>query len=293
MLIRFPMVATVSLALLLLPACAALTREDDTQLKITDTSEDQFSQVDSTSQDGLADYTFGSAPQRAEWVVCKLKAGKASLVVMHTDRAGYEKAKFCSGWIAQAFLAQGYDVVTVNRPGYGASTGAPDFAGAQSSAAVEAGVADAVKKTKIKAPTGIWGNSSGATAAALVSRKIKGLKFAILGSGIYDLDETVKKTSDSYIKADIEAIKATGGDKAVEDRSIAYDATGLPKTIVLYHGKQDTAVPPSQAKAFSDSLESSGEYKVTLQIIEGVTHEIPWPHHRKILEVLAASMAGT
>jgi alpha-beta hydrolase superfamily lysophospholipase len=276
-----------------LTACATLTKEEDTQIKITETSEDQFTQAPFTEQDGLTDYAFGGTPQRAEWIVCKLKAPKASIVVMHSDRAGYEKAKFCSGWIAQAFLAQGFDVVSVNRPGYGASSGAPDFSGAQSLAAVEAAVADAVKKSKVKAPTGIWGSSSGAMAAALASRKIKGLKFAIFGSGVYDLDETLKKTADSYIKADIEQIKKTGGDKALEDRSIAYDASGLPKTVVIYHGKQDTAVPPSQAKAFSDALESSGEYKVSLQIIEGVTHDIPWAHHRKILEVLAASMVGT
>ena len=52
--------------------------------------------------------------------------------------------------------------------------------------------------------------------------------------------------------------------------------------MILYHGKQDTAVLPQQARAFADSLESSGEYKVNFQIIEGVAHEIPWAHHRKI-----------
>src|SRR5690606_4238563 len=110
-------------------------------------------------------------------------------------------------------------------------------------------------------PAGIWGYSTGVTAAALLSRKLGGLKFLILGTGVYDYDLTLSETKDSYLRKDLETIKKTGGNKAIEDRSIAYDVDGFPKTIVIYHGKQDTAVSPAQAKSFSDSLESS-EYNV-------------------------------
>lgn len=277
---------------LALTGCATLNNENHADINQMDTSEAQFKDTAYSVASGMADYTFAGGPQKAEWVVCKLKSPKSAIIVMHSDRAGYDKSKFCPGWVAQSFLSKGFDVIMVNRPGYGASTGSPEFAGAQSMAAVVAGVKEGVDKGHALAPTGIWGYSSGATAAALVSRKIKGLQFALLGGGIYDLDDTLKKTADAYIKSDIETIKRTGGNAAIEDRSIAYDVSGLPKTMLIYHGKQDTSVPPSEAKAFSDALESSGDYKVKLQIIDGVSHVIPWAQHRKIVEVMAAGVGS-
>ncbi len=269
-------------------ACATLAEKIEPNLTISDTSEVEFAPVAFQPVDGLASYKFGNMPYKAEWMNCKATKPKATILVMHSDRAGFEKGKFCNGWMAQTFLSQGFDVITVNRPGYGSSTGTPDFVGEQSLAAVPAAVTDALAKGKNAKPvTGIWGYDTGATGAALVSRKIKGIKFLILGGGIYDFDDAGKQTKDSYLKKDIEAIRATGGEKAIEDRSVAYDVAGLPQTISIYHGKQDTAVSPAQAKAFADSLESSGHYAVSFQVIDGVSHEIPWTNHRKILEVLA------
>lgn len=279
----FAAVLTVALS-----GCATLAEKDEPKLTISDTSEVEFAPVAFQPVEGLADYKVGTMPYKAEWMNCKATKPKATILVMHSDRAGFEKGKFCNGWVAQTFLSQSFDVITVNRPGYGASTGTPDFTGAQSLVAVPAAVADALAKGKNAKPvTGIWGYDTGATAAALVSRKLKGLKFLILGGGIYDFEEAYKVTKDSYLKKDIEAMRKTGGEKAIEDRSIAYDVSGLPHTISIYHGKQDVAVPPSQAKAFADSLESAGSYKVSFQVIDGVSHDVPWANHRKILEVLA------
>lgn len=279
------------LSLIWTAGCATLgSDEGDGQLKITDTSEDQFSPIVAETQGGTADYKYVSGPQKVEWIACKVKSPKGSILVMHQDRAGYEKSKFCAGWIAQTFLSQGMNVIAVNRPGYGASTGEPDFSGAQSMQALEVAIKDALAKTNSPALDGVWGYSSGAMAAALVGRRLGSLKFMILGGGVYDLEETLKKTTDSYLKKDIETIERTGGNKAIEERSVAYDVSDFPKRIAIYHGKQDTVVQPAQAKSFADSLESSGDYKVTFQVIEGVRHEIPWPHHRKILEVIAASV---
>ncbi len=277
-----------------LAACASLGQKIEPNLTISDTSEIDFAPVAFQPVDGVADYKFANMPYKAEWVNCRIATKpKGTILVMHSDRSGFEKGKFCNGWMAQTFLSQGFDVVTVNRPGYGASTGTPDFSGAQSLVAVPAGVADALAKGKNQKPlTGVWGYDTGATAAALVSKKLSGVKFLILGGGIYDYEQAGKATQDSYLKKDIETIRATGGEKAIEDRSIAFDVSGLPKNIAMYHGKQDQTVSPADAKAFADSLESAGQYRVTFQVIDGVAHDIPWGHHRKILEVLVHSQAG-
>lgn len=273
-----------------LAGCATLAQKDEPNLTISDTSEVEFAPVAFQPVEGLADYKFANMPHKAEWVNCKATKAKATILVMHSEHAPFEKGKFCNAWVAQTFLSQSYDVISVNRPGYGASTGTPDVAGEQSLAATTAAVADALAKGKNAKPvTGIWGYDTGATAAALASKKLKGIKFLILGGGVYDFDDADKQTKDGTLKKDIEGVRKAGGEKAIEDRSVAYDVAGLPPVISIYHGKQDTTVPPTQAKAFADSLESAGKYKVGFQVIDGVAHDIPWTNHRKILEVLALS----
>jgi len=282
----------MTLCLLVLSGCASLGsgNQKDSGLTIANTSHVDFVPVTAEAFVGMSNYTFGADTHQVEFINCKIAAPKATIIAVHSDRAGFDVSKFCDGWIAQSFLSQGYDVIAVNRPGYGNSKGNPDFGGPQSIAALESGVKAAVRIGRNPhQPSGIFGFSTGVSSAAFLAKKMPELKFLILGSGVYDYEATLAETKDSYLKRDLKKIRDSGGNKAIEDRSIAYDVAGLPKKIVLYHGKQDTAVSPEQAKAFSDSLESS-EYKVTFQILEGVSQDIPWMHHRQILEVIARSL---
>lgn len=281
-------------AVVVLAGCASLGGEESPTLTLSDASDEAV--VGAVAFDevtGLADYKYQKISGKAEWIACKPKSGaKATIMAMHEDRAGFDRARFCSGWIAQAFLSSGVAVVTVNRPGYGGSSGKPDFAGPKSQAAVLAAIKAINAKAKLAQPiAGAWGYGTGATAAALLSRGATGMQFLILGGGVYDMEETQSVTQDSYLRQDIAAIKATGGNKAIEDRSIAYDVSGLPKRIVVYHGKDDTAVPASQAKAFADALEA-GEYKVTWQPIDGVGHALKIKDHRQILAALIQTAIG-
>lgn len=284
--------AIIFLSTVLSAGCASLgaNKEAESDLTISATSTVDFVPVVAEGFVGVANYEFGKTSHKVEFINCKIKDAKSTIIAVHSDKAGFDVSKFCEGWITQSFLSQGFDVIAVNRPGYGNSTGKPDFTGQQSLMAMEQGVKSAVRIGRNPhQPAGIWGFSTGVTGAALLSKRLTGLKFLILGSGVYDYEMTLAETKDSYLKKDLEKIKETGGNKAIEERSIAYDVSGLPKKIVIYHGKQDTAVSPDQAKSFSDSLESS-EYHVTFQLIDGVSQDIPWMHHRKILEVLARSV---
>lgn len=273
-------------------ACASLHEEPSQTEHISVDSEADFKPTESVSATGLGDYQTGVTKAKGEWISCRLKNARATVLLMHGDHQGYDPAKFCHGWHAQAFLANGYDVVTINRSGFGASTGAADFTGAASIAAVLAVLPTAIRTANLPHPvTAVWGYGSAASAAAIVSKHLKGLNFLIVGGGIYDYEEALRTSSDPATKADIEILKKLGGDKAIEERSVAYETTGLPPTIAIYHGAKDTVAPVAQAKAFVDALASSGHYKTSYQPLDGQSHDLPWVYHRHVLEAIIQGLS--
>lgn len=273
-------------------ACASLAEHHKgPDLNAPAGAEEKLDTVAAETQSGLADYKHSGIDAKAEWITCKAKDAKVAVLLVHSDRAGWDKAKVCGGWIAQAFLSQGFDVIAINRPGYGASTGQPDFGGARSLAAMDAALKDVHAKQQTKPLIGAWALETGVAPATAFAKTLGNLQFLLLGSGVYDYEDTLAKTQDEYLKKDLETIKATGGAKAFEDRSIAYDVSGLPKSIFIYHGKLDTSVPPQQAQLFADTLTSS-EFKVVSQQLDGVAHQIPWQQHARVLRVLARSIVA-
>jgi len=270
-----------------LSGCANLPKGADQALEVKDKISDNFAPVAFVAASSVVPFTYKGQLARGEWITCKAEGAKATALLMHSDRAGFAKDKFCSGWIAQTFLASGYDVVTVNRPGYGGSDGEPDFIGAESLISLSVVVPAALSAAGIPNPVSlVWGYDTGATAAALAAKKLGGIKTAILGGGVYDYEDTLRTTGDDYLRTDLTAIKRAGGDKAFEDRSIAYDLNSLPGNIVIYHGTNDKAVPLAQAKAFHDSLVSNGHFRVTYQVVVGQGHDLPWLYHRHLIETM-------
>lgn len=291
---RYALLRSWSLVVFSLPLSCATSGRDDSQLTIGELSNKTSQQavVGFSKFSGISDYTFKELPLKVEWLACKPTTvpEKGTVVVMHRDKAGYDPAKFCAGWIAQTLLANGLAVAAVNRPGFGNSNGRADFNGGKSMAAIAKGVESALGSMAAKnPPSGIWGYSSGATAALFASKSIKGLSWAIVGGGIFDLEDTSKKSNDSYIKKEIEDVRDLEGNKGIEDRSISYDVSGLPKRLIVYHGKDDQTVPISQAVSFEETLNTS-EYQATMQVIEGVPHDIPANLHRQVLDVLLHSV---
>ena len=294
----FNAVSTRSLAALLCGLLAlsatgcATGGKDDSNMTVGELTANKLAPqpVGFTKFAGIADYTFKDLPLKVEWMGCKPAIEKTTVLVMHRDRAGYDAARFCDGWIAQTFLSSNIAIIAVNRPGFGNSNGRADFSGPKTVAATIPAVEAALKAMSPKnPPTGIWGYSSGATAALFASKVQKGLAWAIVGGGVYDLDDTKKKSSDSYLKREIDDVKNSEGQKGIEDRSISYDVSGLPKRILIYHGKQDTAIPTAQAVSFAETL-NANEYQATVQLIDGAGHDIPADTHRQILDVLLQSM---
>lgn len=272
--------------------CANLPKGSQQELEVKEKIAEGFAPVAFVAASSVVPFTYKGQIAHGEWIACKANSSKATALLMHSDRAGYAKEKFCAGWVAQTFLASGYDVVTVNRPGYGGSDGEPDFIGAESMLSLGVVLPAAITAAGLPHPVSlVWGYDTGATAAALAAKKLSGIKTAILGGGVYDYDDTLRTTGDDYLRTDLTAIKRAGGDKAFEDRSVAYDLNGLPGNIVIYHGTNDKAVPLAQAKAFHDSLVSNGHFRVTYQVVVGQGHDLPWLYHRQLLEAMLKQSA--
>ncbi len=288
-LVRFFLPVMVTL---IAAGCATLSQKDDNQqkldLKITDSAPEQKPAVASTAQSGLVDYAFKKQNFKAEWQACVPDGSKATALLVDDLGAAFDGGGFCNDWLAQTFLAAGYAVILVNRPGYGRSTGAKDASGPHSQAAILAGAGAAQAAVKsLKPISGVWAFSLGVPAAAFVAKKLSGLRWAVFGAGIYDAEVTMNTTQDKKLRA---RIAAAGQDEdAYETRSIAWDNAGLPKKVILYHGKDDVAVLPAQVQSFRDSL-ATAEYDVTLQTIAGVSHEIPAATHRQIIEIVLRSL---
>lgn len=275
----------------LLPACAYVDQSDGTDLGLSAIDSDDFVKTAAQPLSGQASFGVAATEGKVVWMACAGKSSKASVVLFH-DEAPFAESGFCQGWLAQAFLSQSLDVVAVNRPGYGLSKGVNDYWGPLAIGAVATAL-DQVRKSHpgIKPMQGVYGYGSGASAALAFARRRPDFQWAIIGGGWYDLDESDKLSKDVTLKKLLAGMRQLGGERVVEERSVGYDVSGLPRRLAIYHGKQDSAAPIKQAQVFADSL-TSARYQVTLQLLEGATHDLKWPQHRRLLEVLAKAMAG-
>lgn len=199
------------------------------------------------------------------WWACKVPSGQSAVLVFHGVEATPSRG-FCQTWMAQVFLAKGINVVSFHRPGFGKSTGEREFSGPQTVAAAQAVINEARKQKH--AISGVWGIQDGAIGAAFYAKTDAHLQWLILGNGIYDLELAHKSIQSPLLKQQLNVLVAKEKDLAYESRSIAWDFSGLPRQLFLYHGQANTDVAPLQATQFRDSLVTQ-EHAVTLNLIEG------------------------
>jgi predicted esterase len=267
----------------LLLACASLSKDDQPKLEISAKPIAEFKEVKASGEEHKSNYKFGDKEYQVEWLVCRLAKSRGAVIVTNRDQFGFDPNGFCRGWVAQAALAAGFNVIGVNRPGYGASTGSVEFAGAQSVAAIGAAVAAAESLNPgIGDIRAIWGHSFGAIAAAQFARQSGKLAWLLIGSGIFDTEQTLASTADESIKDALNRVVANEGSAGHQPRSIIWDLQGYPANIIIYHGAVDTAVPIDRAEAFRDALASSGN-RVEMSILPGVGHELTSHAHRELL----------
>lgn len=227
-----------------------------------------------------------------QWMACLPEQAKKSVFLVHREEAAFSEKKFCRSWQAQAFMKSQFNVLAINRPGFGKSTGAFDFTGTKSIEAVATFLKKPPKElSKITPPEAAWGYASGALSCARLAKNLTegSWKSLILGGGLYSLEEIRQTSTSDGIKNLLARLEKTPG-RSLEDDSISYDFEGLPKQIFMYHGEKDEAVPIGQADQFRQTLETQ-EYQVQLMVLKSMGHLIPWQDHAVLLQQLAKKIA--
>ena len=278
----FPAISLAVLSQIIL-SCASTPKINDTSSSTVDpvaAKDFKFKTITAKFSGGMADYKFNNVSYKARWARCVLKPGAPFVAYFHGSDKATEGDAFCSDWTAQVILKNGFNVVAVNRPSFAGSTGNDDMAGPQSVAASLAGIKMAVGSDTV---AGFWGFDTGVIAASFSAKSQPNLNWLLLGNGFYDLEITERTTKSDAIRAAIQKQKTAEGDSALEKRSIAWDAAGLPKLVAIYHAKADDIAPANQVEAFNDQLRTA-QSKVFIDEFEGGGHDIPWQAHYQIVD---------
>ncbi len=171
------------------------------------------------------------------------------------------------------FAKLGFASMTISTPGFGRTELKPDFLGKNTINAFTEGYKKLRQETFVdKDKLGIFGYSRGAIAASLMITKLKNVKAAVLGGGIYDLKKAYEDLTIEGIKENIKA--ETGAtEKPFKERSAILRAKKINSAVLIVHGEKDLNAPTTQAYLLRDELKRLNK-DVELQIIAGQDHRI-------------------
>ncbi len=218
---------------------------------------------------------------RIEWFSCTIGSQRPQLVLLNPNMEALSRESACQNPIAAEARVQGYNVLIINRPGQGQSSG-PNRLGDEEAVLAARRLVEQ-KKTQGYDIQGLWAYGEGSVEAFRLAKQFP-FRFLVIGDGIYDLEKTLKDTKDPVFKARLDSLQSElDRGSFVEDRSIAWDFAGLPKEIILYHNNKNLQVSPEQASAFKASLAAS-EYKVELFIVDSEGVGLPGPFHRGLAQ---------
>jgi dipeptidyl aminopeptidase/acylaminoacyl peptidase len=173
-----------------------------------------------------------------------------------------------------ALAKKGYVCLAVTQPGFGRSTGPPDFVGPQTIAAMLEGYRRLIREEFVDSTRmALFGYSRGAMAASLMAARLPRLGCVVLGGGIYDLGAAYREIKDEDIRQNIE--KEAGVDSAAwQQRSSLFLADRIECPVLILHGEADASAPVSQAHCLHDTLTRLGKPS-ELVIVEGADHGLP------------------
>lgn len=230
-------------------------------------------------QNGLPKYVQAQGLQavtgsgKIAWFTCTQSAMGSSMVLINPGSKAWSKDEVCKTPAAMAFLNHGLNVIAVNRP-------EKETLGDDTALSQVKETLDFLQKEDRRLE-GLWSMGEGSVLALRLARQYP-WKILIIGNGIYDMELAIKESADKDFLARIKAMPGSDDPMFAEKRSAAWDLSGLPKVVYLYHGGKNSQISSNQATQFRDSLAAS-EHKVELYILDEDTQDLRPDYHRGVL----------
>ena len=174
----------------------------------------------------------------------------------------------------QRMGARGYLAGAVSQPGYGGTSGPPDYCGPATQAAIHRAL-DHLLANADADPTRVvvFGVSRGAIAASMAATSDPRITALILVAGFYDLGAAYP-TGDPGLDANI-AHEAGATPDAFAARSALRHADRIRAATLILHGEQDTrGGSVDQARRLAAALQANGT-PVRLHLHADTGHRIP------------------
>jgi dipeptidyl aminopeptidase/acylaminoacyl peptidase len=167
---------------------------------------------------------------------------------------------------------RGYLAAAVSLPGYGTTSGPPDFWGPRSQAALRAALDYLLALPDIdREKVAVYGVSGGAATASMVATSDARITALILVAGVYDLGMEYP-SGDPGLDAYIE--RGTTPEAFATRAALRYAERICSRTLIL-HGERDVrGRQVDQARLLADRLRTNGT-PVRLRIYENTPHSIP------------------
>ena len=170
--------------------------------------------------------------------------------------------------------ARGYLAAAVSQPGYGDTSGTPDYCGPATQAAIHRAL-DHLLADPEADPTRVvvFGVSRGAIAASMAATRDTRITALVLVAGFYDLGAAYP-TGDPGLDANIAQEAGTTPD-AFGSRSALRHADRIRAATLILHGAQDTrGGSVDQARRLAAALRANGT-PVRLHLFADTGHRIP------------------
>jgi dipeptidyl aminopeptidase/acylaminoacyl peptidase len=208
--------------------------------------------------------------QRIEYVfVPEVWAQGLSPVVMLVHGEGSHARQLLP--VAWELSNRGYSTILVSMPGYGESTGEPDFAGPTTLKALARALQHVRRIPGVDSTrTALWGFSRGATAAALLAAQREDLQGVVLQAGIYDLASAYDSTASEELRAEIRHQAGKRGE-SWKRRSPRLSSRGIRAPVLIIHGERDQEVPATQALTMAAALRKAGR-TATVNLLPEAEH---------------------
>jgi dipeptidyl aminopeptidase/acylaminoacyl peptidase len=184
---------------------------------------------------------------------------------------------FVKWGVLDEFAGRGYLAVAISQPGYGNSTGAPDFCGPFTQHAVAAVIAKLhadgyIKDNRVL----IQGVSRGALVAGMVAAHDSSIKGIVLISGLYDLPAYASHAKSAMAISVVDSMKAETGStaEALKVRSLLYYAQDIKAETLILNGARDDSTDPEQAQRLAEMINAHGGHARAIVYPE-YGHQIP------------------